>query len=334
MRTVSNIRTKSWQVRLLTFAPYILACLVLLILPAFISTYFLSMLTKILIFAIFAISLDIVLGYTGLLSLGHAAYLGVAGYTVGILMVRYDVFSLWILIPAAIAISALAAAFIGFISLRVSGPYFMLVTFGFGQLLSVVALRWRSLTGGTDGLVGIPYPTIGIPGFDFTANSFYYLVFIIFVICFVLLRLIINSTFGRALVGIRENEYRMKSLGYNTWAHKYVAFILGGVFAGIAGALFAPFYGAMVPEHLSLVSSATAMLMVIIGGAGTLFGPVIGSVVVVLLEQISSIYAPERWPFILGGVFVICVLFIRGGFAVYVSKVWNKVRVKYGSAEG
>jgi branched-chain amino acid transport system permease protein len=131
-------------------------------------------------------------------------------------------------------------------------------------------------------------------------------------------------------VGIRENETRMKALGYNTWAHKYVAFIIGAVFAGVAGALFAPFYGAMVPEHLSLVTSASAMLMVIIGGAGTLYGPFLGTAVIVLLEQFSSTYFPERWPIILGGVFVICVMLIRGGFAVYLSKFWQKVRTKYG----
>ncbi len=331
--SVLDRNQQSWQRRLFSFAPYIVIGIVLLVLPGFLSAYFLSMLTKIIIFGIFAISLDIILGYTGLVSLGHAAFLGVAGYALGIFLVRYGIHSFWILIPLAVLIAGIAAAVIGYISLRVSGVYFMLVTFGFGQLLSVVAQKWRPVTGGTDGLVGIAYPQLGIPGFNFTPHSFYYLVFIAFIVCFFLLYLIVNSTYGKALVGIRENEPRMQCLGYNTWAHKYVAFIIGGIFAGVAGALFAPFYGAMVPEHLSLVTSAYAMLMVIIGGAGTLYGPVLGSALVVLLEQFSSIYAPERWPIILGGVFVICVLFIRGGFAVYLSKFWQRVRMKYGSVE-
>jgi branched-chain amino acid transport system permease protein len=191
------------------------------------------------------------------------------------------------------------------------------------------------MTGGTDGLIHIVYPSLGIPGLDLTPSSFYYLVFIAFIVCFFLLYLITNSPFGRALVGIRENEPRMLALGYNTWAHKYVAFIISGIFAGVAGVLYAFYYGAMVPSHLALLTSTSAMLMVIIGGAGTLFGPVLGAVVVVLLERIASIYTPERWPLILGAVFVICVLFVRGGFAVYVARFWRrKVSPRYGSTKG
>lgn len=327
---------KPWRVRMLPLAPYIVIGLILLILglPPVLPAYFLNMLTKVLIFAIFAISLDLIIGYTGLLSLGHAAFLGVAGYTAGVVMVHYGIGSFWLVMPLAILTSGIFAAIIGYMSLRVSGVYFLLVTLAFGQLLSVAAVKWRSMTGGTDGLVGILYPGLGIPGFTWTDTSFYYLVFLAFVICFFLLHRIVNSAFGRALVGIRENEPRMQSLGYNTWAHKYVAFIIGGVFAGVAGALLAFFYGIMVPAHLGIITSTSAMLMVIIGGAGTLFGPVIGAGVIVLLEHIASIYTPERWPLILGGVFVICVLFIRGGFGIYLSRFWRRVNLKYGSAQG
>jgi branched-chain amino acid transport system permease protein len=326
---------KPWRVRVLPLAPYIVTGLILLVLglPPVLPTYFLSMLTKVLIFAIFAISLDLIIGYTGLLSLGHAAFLGVAGYTAGVLMVHYGISSLWLVMPLAILASGIFAAVIGYMSLRVSGVYFLLVTLAFGQLLSVAAVKWRAMTGGTDGLVGIKYPGLGIPGFTWTDTSFYYLVFLAFVICFFLLHRIVNSAFGRALVGIRENELRMQSLGYNTWAHKYVAFIIGGAFAGVAGALLAFFYGIMVPSRLGIITSTSAMLMVIIGGAGTLFGPVIGAGVIVLLEHIASIYTPERWPLILGGVFVICVLFIRGGFGTYLSRFWRRVNLKYGSAQ-
>lgn len=324
---------RSWRVWLLFLAPYIGSGLILLVLPSFLSPYYLSMLTKVLIFAIFAMSLDIILGYTGLLSLGHAAFLGVAGYTAGILMVRYDIESFWLVIPLGILAAGIVAAIIGYMALRVSGVYFLLVTLAFGQLLSVVAIKWRTMTGGTDGLVGITYPHLGLPGFTWTDSSFYYLVFLAFVICFFLLYRITNSSFGQALVGIRENEPRMQCLGYNTWAHKYVAFIIAGLFAGVAGVLFASLYGIMVPGHLGLMSSAWVMLMVIIGGAGTLFGPAIGAGLMVLLEHFASIYSPERWPLILGGVFVICVLFMRGGFGFYLSRFWRKVRLQYGSVE-
>jgi branched-chain amino acid transport system permease protein len=324
-----------WRAGVIPFAPYIFAGLVLLILglPPVLPTYFLSMLIKVLIFAIFAISLDLIIGYTGLLSLGHAAFFGVAGYTAGILMVHYHVNSFWLVMPLSILAAGIFAAIIGYISLRVSGIYFLLVTLAFGQLLSVTAVKWRAMTGGTDGLVGIVYPTLGLPGFTWTETSFYYLVFLVFAICFFLLYRITNSPFGWALAGIRENEPRMQSLGYNTWAHKYVAFIIGGAFAGVAGALLAFFYGIMVPSHLGIVTSTSAMLMVIVGGAGTLFGPVLGATLIVLLEHITSIYTPERWPLILGGIFVISVLFVRGGFGSYILKFWRKVTLRYGSSQ-
>lgn len=322
-----------WRVWLLFLTPYISIGLTLLVLPPFLSAYPLSMLTKVLIFAIFAMSLDFILGYAGLLSLGHAAFLGVAGYTAGILVVRYGIESIWLVMPLGILAAGIVAAIIGYMALRVSGVYFLLVTLAFGQLLSVAAVKWRAMTGGTDGLVGITCPDLGLAGFTWTASSFYYLVFLAFVICFFLLHRITNSSFGRALVGIRENEPRMQCLGYNTWAHKYVAFTIAGLFAGVAGVLFASFYGIMVPGHLSIMTSASVMLMVIIGGAGTLFGPAIGAGFIVVLERFASDYVPERWPLILGGVFVICVLFMRGGFGIYLSRFWGKVRLQYGSIE-
>jgi len=316
-----------WQARLLSLAPYISIGLVLLVLPSFLSTYPLSILTKVLIYAIFAMSLDLIVGYTGLLSLGHAAFFGVAGYAFGILMVRYGIESFWLVVPLGILAAGIVAAIIGYISLRVSGVYFLLVTLAFGQLLSVAAVKWTSVTGGTNGLVGIIKPHLGLPGFTWTNFSFYYLVFLAFVICFFLLHRITNSSFGRALVGIRENEPRMQSLGYNTWAHKYVAFIIGGLFAGVAGVLFASFYGIMVPGHLGITTSSSVMLMVIIGGAGTLFGPAIGAAFILVLERFASDLVPERWPLILGVVFVICVLFLRGGFGSYLSRFWRRVRL-------
>jgi len=318
----------TWQRRLYNLAPYLIITVLLLVLPTFLSSYYLSMLTKVLIFAIIATSLDLIMGYTGLFSMGHAAFLGIAGYTVGILSVRMGIGLFWILVPAAIFLSMVAAAIIGYISLRVSGVYFLLVTLAFGQLLSIVATKWFKVTGGSDGLVGILRPNLGIPGLTLTTDRFYYLVFIAFAICFVLLYRIVHSSFGRALVGIRENEMRMRSLGYNTWALKYVAMIIAGAFAGVAGIFYAYFYGAMVPGTLAIEMSTAVALMVIMGGSGTLFGPFVGSVVLVLIEHFAMIYVPERWPLILGGIFVACVILVRGGFASYLSGFWRAMRFR------
>jgi branched-chain amino acid transport system permease protein len=307
-------------------APYGATVCVLIVLGPLLPSFYLGMLTKVLIYAIFAISLDLMMGYAGLTSMGHAAFLGVAGYTVGILAVKSGVSLFWVLLPAGIAVSALVSAIVGYICLRVSGTYFLLVTIAFGQLLAIVATKWYKLTGGTDGLVGIPRPDLGIPGLKITPVAFYFMVFAAFVVCFAVLYRITTSAYGQALIGVRENEPRMRSLGYNTWRLKYVAIIISGVIAGVAGVFLAYYYGAMVPSTLAIEMSTAAMLMVILGGPGTLFGPFIGAIVVVLGENISLTYVPDRWPLILGGIFVLCVMLLRGGFAPYLSRLYDRLR--------
>jgi branched-chain amino acid transport system permease protein len=296
------------------------------LLPFLVPDYFRSMLSKIYIFAIFAMGLNLVLGYTGLISLGHAAYLGVGGYMVGILMTRFGIHSLGLLFLSALFMSAIVAALIGFIALRVTGMHFILITIAFGQLLFAIAVKWRSLTGSTDGLIGITYPAIDFIRFRWTSFSFHYLILLIFIICYWLMYLITNSSFGYALVGIRENEPRMQGLGYHTWLYKYMAFIIGGAFAGVAGALFAPFYGIMVPSHFGLLTSSMAVLMVVLGSPGTLYGPFIGSFLIVLLEFFASIYSPERWPLILGSAFIVCITLFRGGVGIYLAEALEKAK--------
>jgi len=311
--------------RLHRYIPYLFILVVLVAVPPFLGTYTQSIVTKVLIFAIFAMSLDVLMGYTGLISFGHAAFFGMAGYSVGILIINYGITSFWLVLPITLVLTALLAAVIGYLSLRVSGIYFLLVTMAFGQLLFIVATKWYSLTGGTDGLVGIPRPDLGLDLGSWTTLSFYFFVLVFFVICYYILYRIVHSSFGRALVGVRENEPRMRSLGFNTWALKYVGIIVAGVFAGVAGLLFAYFYGAMVPEYFALETSALPMLMVIMGGAATLWGPALGAAVIILVQQYAGIYMPDRWPMILGAIFVLCVMFVRGGFARYLSNAWNRV---------
>ena len=311
--------------KLTRFSPYIAGAVVFIILPAFLPLYVQSIMTKVLIFAIFAMSLDIIMGYTGLLSLGHAAFFGVGGYTVAILISKYNISSFWITAPAGVLVSVLFAAVFGVIALRVSGIYFLLVTFALSMLLNSVASKWYSMTNGTDGLAGLPRPDLGLPWLTWDAASFYYFTFLFFVICFFLMHRVVNSPFGYALRGIRENETRMRTLGYNTWLYKYIAFIVSGLFAGVAGILFAYHNGIMTPYQLGVNVSTLAMLICIIGGPGTLWGSVVGSLVTILVEYFSSIFIPERWPLILGGVFVISVMFLRGGIASHLLKLWEKV---------
>jgi len=324
---------RPWQEQGVRFAPYITSGLILIVLPLIVPVYLQSMLTKVLIFAIFAMSLNLIWGYTGLISLGHAAFFGVGAYASAILIMRFGIESFWLSAPSGILTAGLLAAFFGIIALRVSGIYFLLVTLALGQLVYYIAIAWRPVTGGTDGVIGIPRPELGLPWFTWNATSFYFFVLLAFVICFFLLYRLVNSPFGRALQGIREDEPRMRCLGYNTWLYKYVAFIVAGMFAGMAGVLFGHFFGAVVPVHTSVITSTLVLLMVIVGGPRVIFGPVIGAAVVVLLEYFASIYTPARWPLILGAVFVIAVMFLRGGISLYLVRLWRRVSYQYGSVK-
>lgn len=320
-----------WQGQLIRFAPYIVIGVILIILPLFMSPYLQStIMTRILIFAIFALSLDLIWGYTGLFSLGHAAFFGVGGYTTGILITHYGVESFWLTAPLSILMATLFAAVFGLIALRVSGLHFLMVTFALAQLLFCVAWQWFHMTGGAFGLKGIPFPNLGIPWFTFNDTSFYYFVLLFFIICYVLLHRIVNSPFGHVLQGVREDEPRMRALGYNTWLYKYVAFIIAGLFAGVSGVLFAHWSSLISPRHLGVVTSSLGLFYVIIGGAGTLFGPVIGATVVISIEYFASVFTPERWPLILGALFVITVMFLRGGIYPHLINLWKKVTLRYG----
>ena len=276
------------------------------------------MITKILIFSTFALSLNLIWGYTGLISLGHATYFGVGAYTSTIMIVRLGIGNFWVATLIAVMVAGLLAAIYGIIALRVFGLYFLLVTLALGQLVFCISTVWRSVTGGDNGIIGTPFPDLGIPGFTINSVTYYYLVLFIAIACFFLLYRLVNSPFGHALQGIRDDEKKMRTLGYNTWLYKYLAYIIAGMFAAIPGVLFSYFLVVVGPPQLSITTSTMALLMVIIGSTQVFWGPVAGAVVVILIEYFASIYAPERWPLILGGIFVIAVMFLRDGIGIAV----------------
>lgn len=316
---------RTGQLRLTRFLPYLIVVVLLAVLPALIPSYVESIMTKVLIYAILAMSLDMIMGYTGLLSFGHAAYYGGAGYMTAILISKLGITSFWIVAPAGILMAGILAVIFGFISLRVSGIYFLLVTFALSMLLVSVATKFASITGGSDGLSNLPYPDLGFSFFTWNFTSYYYFVLIFFIICFFLMYRIVHSPFGKGLQGIRESESRMSSLGYNTWLYKYAIFIIGGLFAGVAGVLTTSHDGVIAPFHVGVTVSSLAMLICIIGGSGTLWGPVIGAAVIILVEYFSSLYIPARWPLVLGGMFILTVMFLRGGIALHLLNLWKKV---------
>lgn len=323
----------AWQKRLVFYVPNIIAVIILIILFLIVPAYAKSMLIQILIFSIFAMSLNLLIGYTGLFSAGHAAFFGAGGYTSAILITHFGITSFWLAAPAGILVAILTAAIFGVIALRVTGLYFLFITLALAELLSNVALKWTSVTGGDGGIMGIGYPDLGFP-FTMTTTSFYYLVLTILVICCFLIYRLVNSPFGYALQGIREDEHLMQHLGYHTWLYKYVVFIIAGAFAGIAGVLFGHFNSLFVPPQCGVVLSFVAVLMVTLGGARVFFGPIIGAVLVLFTQYYASLYAPERWPLILGAVFVLSVVLLPRGIGFHLLRLWKKVGYGYGSDKG
>jgi branched-chain amino acid transport system permease protein len=312
--------------RLTKTIPGLITVAALLVVPLILPSYYLSVATTILIFGLFAMSLNIIFGHTGLNSLGHAAFFGTAGYVTGIAIVTFGITSFWTSAPLGILGAAITAAVFGVIALRVSGVYFLLVTFALGQLLWTVAEKWYSVTMGRSGFVGIPAPDLGLPFLDLGSPvSFYYFVFAFFVICYYLMARLHRSPFGYALQGIRERESRMRALGYNVWLYKYIAYIIAAVFAGIGGILYGHFNGSIAPSHVGFSTSALVMLMVILGGAGTLWGPVLGAALIILIQSFASLVVPARWPLILGVLFVIGVMGFRGGVGPHVAKTVRRM---------
>ena len=273
--------------------------------------YPLTLLTQAAIVAILAMSLDLLLGYTGLPSLGHAAYFGVAAYAVGVLSVDYQR-GFVVCFVVAVALAAVTAALFGLIAIRATGTYFLMITLALGMVVWGLAFRWVSLTKGDNGIAGVPRPDIGLPVSLGAPLPFFYFALLGIVLAWTVLGLLVRSPFGMSLQGIRESETRMRALGYNVWLHKYLAFVISGTFAGFAGCFWAYYNGFVSPVDVQLVTSVETLLMVALGGPGTLAGPVIGAAVIVFLKNFVSVYT-KRWLLILGAVYIGVILFAPRG---------------------
>ena len=273
------------------------------------STFYVSIMLSILIFGLLAMSLDLLAGYTGLVSLGHASFLGVAAYTLAY-ATGHNVDPV-LAIPLALLVTGAVAAIFGIVAVRVREITFVMLTLALGQIIWGLAYRWVSVLGGDNGLPVAARPVLG-PVDLTTTVSYYYFALAVFVLCAVVLFLIVRSPFGLTLQGIRENEPRMKTLGFNVGLHKYVAFVIAGLFGGVAGVLFGFFNLYVSPTTIDFAHNGNIVLMTVVGGMGTLWGPVVGAIVIVLLQQYVSIFI-TRWVTLLGAVFVLTVLFARSG---------------------
>jgi branched-chain amino acid transport system permease protein len=294
----------------------LLAMIAMLVFPFVVSDYSRAVIAEIFIFAIFAMSLDILVGYTGLMSLGHAAFFGLGAYAVAILGVLFGV-NAWLGVAAGVAIAATGAAVIGFFCVRTSGIPFLMLTLAFSQLVFSVALKWRELTGGSDGLAIFKKPNF--LGWDLSNSlPMYFMALTFFMLCYWGLRRLINAPLGHVFIGIRENEPRMLAIGYATSAYKLLSFTIAGALAGLAGGLYAIFNSFISPDAVYWTASGDILIMVMLGGAGTLIGPVIGTAIFLLMKNFVSSYS-EHWMLIIGVVFVSCVMYFPGG-------IWGTLR--------
>lgn len=291
--------------------PVVVLVLGAFLLPFLLSSQQESLLTRALIFGMMAASLDLAYGQAGLYSLGHAALVGVGGYTAGLLMVRYGVESFWLLVLAATVASALASLVFALVALRARGLYFILVTLALGQMVSNLAQSWDFLkTAQAEAVTGIIMPTLGFNEI-WNSGTIYQFTLVVVALGLYLIQRIIRSPLGLAWRGGRDNEVRMEALGYHVWRYRVSALVLSGTLCGLAGTLFAFHSGLISPTNIGVAASGLLVLMVIIGGSGSRYGAFIGGIIVTLLQFYATQLSLDRAPLIIGGIFIVTALLIR-----------------------
>ncbi len=278
----------------------------LALLPLLESRYLIDLATEIMVYALFALSLNVIIGFSGNVSFGHAAYFAIGGYVNAILLTTYG-WPLWLSFPAAVVLSALAAAFVAYFCTRLTDIYFAMLTLAFSMLVWAIAFKWRSVTGGDDGFVGV-----SVPAFIDSRVPFFYFTLVIVTGSIALLWTICHSAFGQALVAVRENLTRAGFIGVNTRMMRGLAFVVAGTFAGVAGAIFAMYNRGVYTESAFWTESAQVLIMTLLGGMYSFFGPAIGAAVLYVLERFANEYT-EYWPTVLGLILLVIVLVLPEG---------------------
>ena len=295
------------------------------------STYYVNIASQILLYAVFALAVNVLAGYAGLVSLGHAGLFGIAAYGAAMLMNGGRGHTA--VVAGALVITLGAAAVFAMLALRGTGLGFVMITVALGQIVWGVAYRWISLTNGDNGITvsGRPAPF----GLSLaTPRSFYWATLIVFLVAVASMAILVASPFGASVRGTRDQPRRMNALGYHVWMIRFLAFLVSGFWTGVAGILYLYYHQFVSPQAVALVASAEALLMVIAGGTGTLLGPIAGAVLVVVMKNVASAYI-ERWNFVLGAIFVAIVVFMPEGLvpgtrrlATWVTTAWRNGRAR------
>ena len=290
--------------------------------------YYINVSSQILFSAIFALGLNVIAGYGGLVSLGHAGLLGIAAYATGYMLQAG--YGHPIAILTALTAGLVSMAVYAVLSLRATGIGFIMITLALGEIIWGLAYRWISITGGDNGinLHGRPHP------FGLSINSpsaFYYTTLVVFLAAFASVAVFVRSPLGAALMGTRDQPRRMNALGYHVWAIRFWACMFSGLLTAISGILFVYYTQFISPQALDLTSSAEVLLMVISGGAGTLFGPIVGAALVVVVKSVVSGFI-ERWNMLLGAIFVAIVILMPEGLVPGSVRLWRLARRKMGAS--
>ncbi len=293
--------------------------LIIVLVPLSGSRLYVFLGTDILIFALFAVSLNLLLGYTGLVSFGQAAYFGIGAYTCALLMKKASV-AFPIAFVAAGVFGAVAAMIIGFFCIRLIKIYFAMLTLAFSQIVWAIVFKWNSLTGGDTGFIGIPFPR----HLD-SKTRFYYFTLAVVVLSLFVLRKMVNSPFGRILTTIRENPERTEFIGINVKLFQLVAFMISGFFSAISGALFGIFNHSIFPDLLFWPASAEVLIMTILGGIYSFFGPAVGAAFLLYLRMQVASYT-EYWPLILGTILAVLIFFFPGGIVGSLQSLFARLR--------
>ena len=304
-----------------------------LFVPALGSRYYTFLANDVVIWGLFATSLNLLVGYTGLVSFGHAAYFGIGAYAAGILMKKLGV-SFLLAFPAAGIAAGLFALVFGFFCVRLTRIYFAMLTLAFAQIVWAICFKWNEVTGGEQGMPEIPYPDFGwldrlsgllpFPGGLRTSDQFYVLTVVLVGVCLWLLRRIVDSPFGRMLTTIRENPERAEFIGVDVRRHELAAFVIAGAFAGLAGGLFGIFNRGVFPDFAYWTKSSEVLIMTLLGGMGAFTGPAVGALVLIWLNQQIVSYT-EYWPLVLGIILIVLLFAFPGGIAGAVSALWRRL---------
>ncbi len=276
--------------------------------------------TQIMIWGLFALGYNVCLGYTGMLSFGHAAFFGSGAYATGLILLRVSQ-NIWLGLLGGVFMGSAMALILGYMSIKRRGIYFAMLTLAFAQLIYFIAFQWAGLTGGDNGLRNIPALPLSLFGWSIDIHSplrFYFFVLLFVMLSLLALNRILESPFGHVLKAVRENDHRARSCGYETSNVRWLAFTISGAISGLAGGLYALYLHLVGIESLYWTTSGQVVIMTLLGGMGSFIGPFIGAGVFLYLEDVLSTLT-EHWMIFLGGIFVLCVLFFPTG-------IWGRIQ--------